>query len=1034
MNSPDNPPPMVPCEFALAEPTGACWKNEIVHFDIEGTPGLQSPGPWALEDQQGRQYPAQVETTGPGRAVLHACVDLQPGETLKLRSTQTGVEASPFRIEDQGRTWLAGNGVIDVRIPSSRSFQAGESPAPVISGRADGGEWLGEGRVTGLKWVGEIDSEVLATGPVFARWKVRYTVGGKTAATFVCTLYRGADFVWLEEESSTDFDLRVEYCLDGTQAPDALLSHGQGEHPQRIADIRYTTHGKIFHIDFNSGWHQMSNSWCGLFRRDRPELLGVLEMRGGTWTKVGRNRIEIHESPDRSVRVLSPLRGGAKQWALMFSSVEKNLAPDLPYGSPACSHLGETHQKWSELPLSKVRNWHLDWVPSHPEGGLRLFGEDRLPAIRSFWESRAEIAEVFGRHARGYLEADEGSLRSDAANALAAEYLLSNSPESARRAKLGLLPDLRVAFEDARDHGYHTLIIFHGRRLKLDLQAFDILDALGHITDEERKEVARMVAFLAHCFRDRDFFPFELNMLEREDEQSWAPEFWDEIGDTLCPPNFMTEYITSFGMAGCMFPDHPDAAEWRDDAVRLYERQLERHYYDGGVYCESLNYHHHNMVMTTQLALALRENGHFDFFEHPRFRDQYGVWVDLVTPPIVRNEAGMGLHSPQNSADSGAERLRMIPSNGNTGRDCSDYAVPAELALAAAVYGDSDPDYAGRLMQAWREGGRVCLNHYNMSSFLLVADPSLPEADSLSLGSKLLHGLGATFRGGDGGEDEVYALVKCGWGTHHNDMDEGGFCIWAYGAPLSSDQGYHYQELDGNTYGGCMTKLHNCITFGHMSPSYAGQESAFPPESFVSTDRADLLVAYLPIDYLMELPERSYLELVPCSRIEHRRYFLFVKPHYFLVYDHLPVNEYSTQWYLHCQSNSVELSGSRIRFEGKWGVDLEAQLLLPSEPQIKEGQFGVQKHVVAQQAGPRDYFAWIAPVKAGTEFDVRQGPRPDMVSVTGPGYEDTVFMSPTPFSFEDRELSFKGRVGVARRADGRLTTELLDGEALEART
>jgi hypothetical protein len=436
------------------------------------------------------------------------------------------------------------------------------------------------------------------------------------------------------------------------------------------------------------------------------------------------------------------------------------------------------------------------------------------------------------------------------------------------------------------------------------------------------------------------------------------------------------------------------------------------------------------MTMTFQMAAALREGGFHDFFAHPRFRAQFGHWVDMMTPPVVRNETGLRQHSPDSSVDAGAERLRMIPSSGNTGQDCSDFAVPDALAMAAAVLKDSDPALSGRLMRAWREGGRVCLNHYNVSGFLLLADPSLPEAESLELQSKLLPGVGAALRGQNGHPDEVYTLVKCGWATHHNDKDEGGFCLWAYGAPVSSDQGYHYRELDGHTYGGMFTRLHNCVVFDHKTTALAGQETAFPPERFVTTGLADLLVAYLPIDYLMDVPDRSYLELVPCDRIEYRRFLLFVKPHYFVVYDHIAQNVYTTQWYLHCQSKSVSIDGGHVRFSGNWGVDLEARLFLPSQPVIQEGQFGVQRHVVVRQAGPKDFFAWIAPLKPGMAFDVRQGESPNVVNVSGPDYEDTVFLSPACFRHEGGGVGFDGRVGVVRRSGGRTQTALLDGRTL----
>ena len=527
--------------FTVAEPLGCHWQNEIVSFEAEALsalppltgeepPSSRTPA-YEFHDESGRVWPAQVELKEGTRPVLYTCIDLEPHETLQLTLVEAEECENPLAVVSAGRVLGIHNEHLDVRVPATQSFQAGPIPGPVVSGRMAGGEWIGQGGLIGARHVGRINTEILARGPVFARWRIRYAIGGKTAATFLCTLYRGADFVWLEEESSTDFDLFFEYVLEGDDAPDVLLSHGAGEHPQRTRRIGYTTNGKIFHIDSNSGWHQLSHSWCGLYRHEHPTMLGVLEMRGGSWRQVGRNRIEVHEDASRRVTARSPLRGGTKQWALMFSPVEKNLVDEQ--GDPRRSHLGSTHKKWSELPLSKVLNWHLDWRPPAPNGPLRLFGRQRLPEVGEFWAGHSEIARVFRNNAEGYLECDEGQLTAYQANSLMADLLLTGNVESARRAKIGMLRSLRTAFANARDGGYHQLIIFDGRSLKLDLQTFDLLDALGYISDNERGEICRITAFLAHCFQDRDYFPFELNMLERADEQSWAPALWDEMGDTL---------------------------------------------------------------------------------------------------------------------------------------------------------------------------------------------------------------------------------------------------------------------------------------------------------------------------------------------------------------------------------------------------------------------------------------------------------------------------------------------------------------------
>jgi hypothetical protein len=63
-------------------------------------------------------------------------------------------------------------------------------------------------------------------------------------------------------------------------------------------------------------------------------------------------------------------------------------------------------------------------------------------------------------------------------------------------------------------------------------------------------------------------------------------------------------------------------------------------------------------------------------------------------------------------------------------------------------------------------------------------------------------------------------------------------------------------------------------------------------------------------------------------------------------------------------------------------------------------------------------------------LDVKPGTSPRVIHVTGPDYEDTVLLSPTPFRTEGEGYRFHGRAGVVRRTSGGLNKALLDGEEL----
>jgi len=77
--------------------------------------------------------------------------------------------------------------------------------------------------------------------------------------------------------------------------------------------------------------------------------------------------------------------------------------------------------------------------------------------------------------------------------------------------------------------------------------------------------------------------------------------------------------------------------------------------------------------------------------------------------------------------------------------------------------------------------------------------------------------------------------------------------------------------------------------------------------------------------------------------------------------------------------------------------------------------------------------SWIAPVRPGIEFQVRRGEMVNVLHIDGPGYSDTVLLSPTPLTYEGEGVRFEGRVGVVRRTRGDVQAMLLDGQRIEAK-
>ena len=191
-------------------------------------------------------------------------------------------------------------------------------------------------------------------------------------------------------------------------------------------------------------------------------------------------------------------------------------------------------------------------------------------------------------------------------------------------------------------NGYLRLIIFTGRQLKVILEIIDVLRWRDELDDATARSFARRAAFLSYCFADKDFWPWDSAFRDRDDPRSIGEEYWDDIGGSVCPPNFFTEYYTTFGIAALAYPEHPAASEWVEQAVDLFERNLAFRFYESGAYDESVNYHAHELIMLTHLATALLAAGEHDFFEHPRFKATFGSLLDTLTPPSRLTQAGLG--------------------------------------------------------------------------------------------------------------------------------------------------------------------------------------------------------------------------------------------------------------------------------------------------------------------------------------------------------------------------------------------------------
>ena len=490
--------------------------------------------------------------------------------------------------------------------------------------------------------------------------------------------------------------------------------------------------------------------------------VGVCELSGGHWEIPGKNRIRILRTPGTpgggGVAFDFRADGGSRDFALACGDPQK-YAPEK--GLSGFCHI---HRKYSDIPLEKVRHWVTDWP-------LRAYGHPTLYP-RGTAERWREKLDAWPKLAAAYQGPDLPS-----SPAKLVQYLVQGGEDRLKQILRGIDESLNVALDHVFDNGYIRLIIFDGRVLKSIVETIDILRLARRARRRHRPLLCpsrRVSGVLLR--RTRISGRGRAAFRERADPRSIGDEYWDDIGCSVCPPNFFTEYYTSFGQLGLTYPEHPAANEWINRSIELFDRNLDFHFYESGAYAESLNYHVHETGMLLHLAVGLRAAGRRDFFEHPKFKANFGSMLDMLAPPSALTEVGRKLATEPSMLNPLKDgRGVMLTNWGNSGYDCSAYIVPGLLAIASGVYADRDTAYARRLMTAWRMGSQEFCTHYLALHLVALGRPDLQDVE-LNLGSKVVEGLGAVMRAGD-----VFGWIKCGTASHHNCRDEGGLVLYAHG-------------------------------------------------------------------------------------------------------------------------------------------------------------------------------------------------------------------------------------------------------------
>jgi hypothetical protein len=683
---------------------------------------------------------------------------------------------------------------------------------------------------------------------------------------------------------------------------------------------------------------------------------------------------------------------GERHWGFLVSTLERNDGP--------WKEISAVQHKNSSPRLQEFKNWHLDeqdtverpHVVARRKDLIRLREKRTSKAFASVWK---KLFEPTTRGAvKGLIFAVEG-------DPLTAWYK--------KRELIGIAPIRSKMTLLGRDYGDMYSPV-GGRPITQLAEEYDLIAASGVFTPDEEREVRAFLMLMGHLYMSPDFMNWKNGSRNA---------------------NFEADRVDVVSAIGLCFAGNPDSSDFIAHTIEGMERAMEVYCTpDSGKWYENpACYYLQAAKCRANLAFHLWRDGHYDVSKLPRFRDFLNWGITLLLPPTPHSYEIMrdGCSHEEYRA---MEKVRRLPPIGDHAR--LGPWVPEHYAFMSLLYRESDPEFAARLMWAYRKGGSDGAYFGNLALYFAALDEDdlcfeTPIAPQEYLKSRVLEGFGAIFRGHVEQDNEFYLLLKQGAGGYRYHRTEGSFILVADGKPLVYDGGEA-----GETW------RHSTLSFyDAQMPLAAGHV-----ERFHSDENMDWVSGVHPTiispDQPIFLSDVCNHELVPVAWQRFRepnpaaiRSVIWVKDEYIVIHDELHVSpEIPSHWHLQvvADSESGDTQNGLV-FNGRFGTDL--QVLLPDqqfsevlletipmlEYQQKPENCFAQRHlrVVGSQGG---YLAILRPLSAGKApiqaQALWQNGKIVGTHVVGEDIDDYLFFQHDGLSWKN-EIEFTGNYGAILR-------------------
>ncbi|MHB9024147.1 MAG: hypothetical protein ACYC7E_08220 [Armatimonadota bacterium] len=1060
------------------------WTDEIVHFPISYA-GKSAPKTLALTDAEGKPVPCQItglaHKGGRVTGTAWTVVTVPPKGEVTLH-LQPGTPAqSALRLMQQGKEYLLGNDKIVLRLPRFTGTPAlpmdlTALPAPLLSMAVVGkGAWLGQG-----SWVNadkplqvkDAKTSIVEEGPV--RITVRYRL------TFTDDHYYQADITLGARQDAALFTDETD-----VEAPKAIFrfSFQPGLNANQLfwqnnyyADsykgitgtpLSFEGEKTICHLcPWAFWWQRDRTTWAGLYRNDTEPFLGMIAIRPSRWTPIGwdgfdRTLIPITSRPNGQVDISLGLLAWTKKkqdGTTEFSKAHRELAftvgntadflnrekmAILKEGEEA--RLKGDNRKWNSLLeqgwyLFKLRA-QLSKYSEFPLDEVKDFGFDFKSAVRDKKRPYLLFTQEDIERARKQVKTVPG-LKTELANAT--EYLTRLNPDGLI-AKINKEPDGWKAYfrenyvgngmyensptsyvgsDDPRYgkllaagvKGLATQVVdqflnnptrmslgsnghMSGTTLLRLLLAYDAIADSTYLTPEDKASIDAALVFGGYVFDH--------------------PDYWNtDVGLCSANPNMTSLLKLPLGLVGLYLDGHPRAEHWLKFAETELQTEIKDWISPGGAWLECPMYQSPSLDGMFMLAQALKNIKGKDYFSEPNFKATMDYYGFILTPPDVRYPT-KDYPVPM-----------TIPSIG----DAFPYFTTPYNGWMARVTAKSDPAYSARQQFYWQRQSFSAINGGRANAFMAaICDTELPAAPPVEL-SKAFEGFGNVLRTSWTDAKASYISHRCGYYTAHYDPgDPNSIIYYAKGAPLCIDFG-HRSASSEEVYTMWRPDYHTAVSFDRpaATPNYWGASVGT-----VEASKQGQEVRSLPgvIDYSTGASFGS-------GNQRNNRHLLLIKSEDPLGATYVVMRDITQDgqpnqvftWNIWCPAKEPEIAGNVAHFPGQFGVDLDAHVLTPANPQFTKDKYGYEQWVwpwwgmgklredqtgvhVKKAGSKEDFFSVLYPRAAG------QGPAQVTALGDGRGVEvkhlegtDVVLLSPgKPAKITAGDVEVSGEIAFARK-------------------